>query len=83
MIIAAHSTGATSGHVATCEVLNVPYAKDVVIDHWPGAGTVCVAPPPERLGFAQAGQANAPGSRPKMTMSESKRERRFIRILVA
>jgi hypothetical protein len=47
-------------------VLNVPYANDVEIDHRPGAGTVCVAPPPERFGFAQAGQAYALGSRPRI-----------------
>jgi hypothetical protein len=37
--------------------LNVPSANDVVIAHLPGAGIVCVTPPPERFGFAQAGQA--------------------------
>jgi len=56
MAIAAHS-GATSGHDATCDVSNVPRANDVEIVHVRGAGIDCVAPPPERLGFAQAGQA--------------------------
>jgi hypothetical protein len=61
-MITAHS-GATSGQLATCEVLNVPVANDVAIAHAPGAGMLCVAPPPERFGFAQAGQAYAFGNR--------------------
>jgi len=57
MIITAHSAGATSGHDAMCDVSNDPRANDAVIVHRLGAGIVCVAPPPERLGFAHAGQA--------------------------
>src|SRR5438105_14512984 len=59
---AAHSTGATSGHVATCEVKKLPYANPNVARHAPGATIVVLAPPPERFGFAQAGQAYAAGT---------------------
>jgi hypothetical protein len=33
MVITAHSTGATSGQLATWEVLNVPYANVVATFH--------------------------------------------------
>jgi hypothetical protein len=55
-----------------CDVLNVPCANDVEMTHAPGAGIVCVAPPPERLGFAQAGQAYALGSMPRIRMMKAK-----------
>jgi hypothetical protein len=71
MNIIEHSTGATSGQVATCDVLNVPYANVVEMFHWPGAGMLCVAPPPERFGFAQAGQAYALGIRPRIRATTS------------
>jgi hypothetical protein len=61
-MMTAHS-GATSGQLAKCDVLNVPRANDVEIAHLPGSGMLCVAPPPERFGLAQAGQAYALGSR--------------------
>ena len=67
----AHS-GATSGQLATCDVLNVPRANEVAIAHLPGAGMLCVAPPPERFGFAHAGQAYALGSRLRIAVMIAK-----------
>jgi hypothetical protein len=56
IVIVAHS-GATSGHSATCEASNDPNAALKLTRQRPGSTIVVVPAPPERLGFAQAGQA--------------------------
>ena len=74
----AHS-GATSGQEATCDVSNRPYADARDTRQAPWGRIVRSAPPPERLGLAQAGQAYAAGAIAKKRIRKAKKEDREIR----
>src|ERR1700682_2766126 len=78
MEMVAHS-GATSGHDATWDVSKRPYAAARDTRQEPAGRMVRSAPPPERLGLAQAGQAYAAGAIAKKRIRKAKKEDREIR----